>query len=129
MGPNGAGKSSLISVIAGSHRPSAGRVLMDGKRIDGLGPDQRARSGLGRTFQITQPFGSMTVEENVMIGAIGCGQSLGAARARARAHIERVGLAAKRGAVASEPEHRTAQAPRARCARSRPRPACCCSTR
>jgi branched-chain amino acid transport system ATP-binding protein len=101
MGPNGAGKSSLMSVIAGSQRPSGGSIFIDGKRIDGLGAARRARLGLGRTFQIAQPFASMTVEENVMVGAVGCGQSLSEARAHAPVYIERVGLTEKRVATAS----------------------------
>jgi len=101
MGPNGAGKSSLMSVIAGSQRASGGSVFIDGKRIDGLGPARRARLGLGRTFQITQPFASMTVEENVVVGAVGCGRSLREARAHAPMYIERVGLTEKRAATAS----------------------------
>jgi branched-chain amino acid transport system ATP-binding protein len=67
IGPNGAGKTTLFNIIAGSLRPSAGTLALDGARIDGLRPDQVFARGLARTFQIPRPFPAMTVLENVML--------------------------------------------------------------
>ena len=67
IGPNGAGKTTLFNVIAGSLRPAAGRVVLDGHRLDGQRPHRILRRGVGRTFQIPRPFLEMTVLENVML--------------------------------------------------------------
>ena len=69
IGPNGAGKSTLFSVIAGSVMPSAGRVLYAGRDVTNVPMHRRARMGLARTFQLAHTFESMTVEENILIGA------------------------------------------------------------
>ncbi|MBO6901634.1 MAG: ABC transporter ATP-binding protein [Rhizobiaceae bacterium] len=69
IGPNGAGKTTAFNVIAGAVRPSAGRVLFDGKDITGLKPYQRAQRGLARTFQIPHEFTRLTVLENLMAAA------------------------------------------------------------
>ncbi len=65
IGPNGAGKSTLFAVIAGQQRAGAGRVLFDGVDITRASPVQRARLGIGRTFQTAAAFASMTVLQNV----------------------------------------------------------------
>jgi branched-chain amino acid transport system ATP-binding protein len=67
IGPNGAGKTSLFNLVSGLRRPSAGRILLHGERIDNLSPHRRARLGLGRTFQTSAVFGSLTVAENVTL--------------------------------------------------------------
>ncbi|MBO4209479.1 ABC transporter ATP-binding protein [Micromonospora echinofusca] len=67
IGPNGAGKTSLFNLITGVRRPTSGTVLLDGKDITGLPPYKRARLGLGRTFQASSVFGSLTVRENVRL--------------------------------------------------------------
>jgi branched-chain amino acid transport system ATP-binding protein len=69
IGPNGAGKTTAFNVIAGAIRPSAGRVLLDGKDITALKPHQRAKAGLARTFQIPHEFGHLSVLENLMASA------------------------------------------------------------
>ncbi len=69
IGPNGAGKTTLFAMLSGFHRPDAGRVVFDGADITGLPPHEVARRGLVRTFQIVQPFGALTVRENVAVGA------------------------------------------------------------
>ena len=73
IGPNGAGKTTLFNVIAGVHKPTSGRVTMDGEDITGLPPHDLFHKGLLRTFQIAHEFSSMTVRENLMM--VPAGQS------------------------------------------------------
>ncbi len=65
IGPNGAGKSTCFNMLGGQTRPDGGAVLLDGAPIAGLPPRAIWRRGVGRTFQITATFASMTVQENV----------------------------------------------------------------
>jgi branched-chain amino acid transport system ATP-binding protein len=67
IGPNGAGKSTLVAMLAGEQRPDAGTVLLAGEDVTHLGPAQRARGGIARSFQITQLCRGLTVRENVML--------------------------------------------------------------
>ncbi|TYB35735.1 ABC transporter ATP-binding protein [Micromonospora sp. AP08] len=67
IGPNGAGKTSLFNLITGLRRPTEGRILLDGADVTDLPPHRRARLGLGRTFQASSVFGSLTVRENVRL--------------------------------------------------------------
>ncbi|MFC4146366.1 ABC transporter ATP-binding protein [Micromonospora mangrovi] len=67
IGPNGAGKTSLFNLITGLRRPTEGRLLLDGRDVTELPPHRRARLGLGRTFQSSSVFGSLTVRENVRL--------------------------------------------------------------
>ncbi|MEV0721557.1 ABC transporter ATP-binding protein [Micromonospora purpureochromogenes] len=67
IGPNGAGKTSLFNLITGLRRPTEGRILLDGEDVTALPPHRRARLGLGRTFQASSVFGSLTVRENVRL--------------------------------------------------------------
>ena len=69
IGPNGAGKTTLFNVITGLEKPSRGRVLMADQDVTSLPPHQRARRGLGRTFQRIEVFSSLTVHENVLAAA------------------------------------------------------------
>jgi len=70
VGPNGAGKTSMLNLITGDLRPTRGRVLLDGADISRLPVHARARLGIGRTYQVPQPFGTMSVFENVLVGAV-----------------------------------------------------------
>jgi branched-chain amino acid transport system ATP-binding protein len=70
IGPNGAGKTTLFNMIAGALKPDEGAITFLGERIDGLRPDQVCRRGIARTFQIVRPFPALTVEDNVMVGAL-----------------------------------------------------------
>ncbi len=100
IGPNGAGKSTLFKMLMGETRPTAGQVVFDGRRITGLGPAEICRRGVGRTFQITGTWPSMTVMENVQTARLSAtGRSfalLPFARrlevAPARALLETVGM-------------------------------------
>lgn len=67
IGPNGAGKTTLTNMMSGMLKPSSGTIYLNGKRIDGLAPYDVARSGLGRTFQVTRALSRMTVMENMMV--------------------------------------------------------------
>ncbi|MFN8725654.1 MAG: ABC transporter ATP-binding protein [Rhodospirillales bacterium] len=69
IGPNGAGKTTLFAAMTGFHRPDSGSVTFDGADITGLMPHAIARRGLVRTFQIVQPFGALSVRENIAVGA------------------------------------------------------------
>jgi branched-chain amino acid transport system ATP-binding protein len=69
IGPNGAGKTTLFAMISGFVRPDAGTTLFAGADITGLPPHAICRRGLVRTFQIVQPFGALTVRENIAVGA------------------------------------------------------------
>lgn len=70
IGPNGAGKTTLFNAISGVFQLTSGSVHFKGQDISLLTPNKRCHSGIGRTFQITEPFGGMTVLENVAVGAM-----------------------------------------------------------
>src|SRR5487761_2022766 len=69
LGPNGAGKTTLFNLISGDVRCDAGRVEYEGRDITALKPHQRCRAGIGRSYQVPQPFGHMTVFENLVTAA------------------------------------------------------------
>jgi branched-chain amino acid transport system ATP-binding protein len=69
IGPNGAGKTTLFQCLTGAETPDEGRVLLDGRDITALSPDARARLGVGRTFQRLAIFPTMSVEDNLRVGA------------------------------------------------------------
>lgn len=68
VGPNGAGKTTTFNACSGLNRPGSGQILLHGADVSGQGPAHRARRGLGRTFQRTELFDSLTVRENVAMG-------------------------------------------------------------
>jgi branched-chain amino acid transport system ATP-binding protein len=69
IGPNGAGKTTLFGIMTGTIAPEDGRVFFEGADITRLAPPQRCRLGMARSFQIPQPFGDMTVFENLVVAA------------------------------------------------------------
>jgi branched-chain amino acid transport system ATP-binding protein len=69
IGPNGAGKTTLFGIMTGTIAPDAGRVLFEGTDITRASPSRRCRMGIARSFQIPQPFGDMTVFENLVVAA------------------------------------------------------------
>jgi branched-chain amino acid transport system ATP-binding protein len=93
IGPNGAGKTTFFNVVCGQLRPASGRVLLEGRDVTGWAPHRRTGLGLARTFQITRPFGRLTLLDNALIGAMLRERSLEAARKAALARLAEVGLA------------------------------------
>ena len=98
IGPNGAGKTTLINLISGQLRADGGSVHFAGADVTRLRPDQLARRGIARTFQAIRLFKGLTVLENVRLG----GFVRGGSALRARALLERMGLAARANALAGE---------------------------
>ena len=93
IGPNGAGKTTLFNLLTGQLVPTSGEVRLRGEQINRLAPHDRARLGMGRTFQIVKPLVALNALENVMIGAFMRHRSLSVARDKAMTVLERVGLA------------------------------------
>jgi ABC-type branched-subunit amino acid transport system ATPase component len=81
IGPNGSGKTTLFNCFTGLERLDAGRVLLEGQRIERLRPWQIARRGVGRTFQVIRVFPELTALENLLVVTTG---PHGVAQARAR---------------------------------------------
>ena len=75
IGPNGAGKTTLFGIMTGTVAADAGRVLLDGTDITHMPPPRRCMMGIARSFQIPQPFGGMTVFENLVVAAAFGGKS------------------------------------------------------
>src|SRR5262249_61266210 len=69
IGPNGAGKTTLFGMVTGTVAADSGRVRFDGRDITRETPERRCRMGIARSFQIPQPFGGMTVFENLVVAA------------------------------------------------------------
>lgn len=92
IGPNGAGKTTLFNVISGAFRPTSGEVVFCGKNITRLKLHQICRLGIGRTFQIVQPFVNMTVLENTMVGAFKDTRNVNHAREKSEEILNFVGL-------------------------------------
>jgi branched-chain amino acid transport system ATP-binding protein len=93
LGPNGAGKSTLLGLITGTLPPDAGRVEFDGQDISRLPAHRRCQLGIGRAFQVPQPFGDMTVFENLVVAAsFGAGNSMRDAQRRSLEILEQCGL-------------------------------------
>lgn len=69
LGPNGAGKTTLFNLISGDVKVDAGEIEFNGRRITATAPFQRCRDGIGRSYQVPQPFGAMSVFENLVTAA------------------------------------------------------------
>jgi branched-chain amino acid transport system ATP-binding protein len=100
IGPNGAGKSTTFNLITGVYPPDTGEVKLSGQNIIGLSPDKICKKGLSRTFQVTRPFGEMSVLQNVMVGSFLNTSHIRQAVQEARELVEFVGLGSKANAVA-----------------------------
>ena len=93
IGPNGAGKSTLFRIVTGVHEPTEGQVFFNGEEITGKPPHEICYRGLAKTHQIVRPFESMTLLENVAVGAEFGGSDFDDVRDRAREMLEFVDLA------------------------------------
>ncbi|MBN9428584.1 MAG: ABC transporter ATP-binding protein [Burkholderiales bacterium] len=115
IGPNGAGKTTFLNVLSGRQRPTQGRVLRGERDITGTSAHQRAREGIGRSFQITQVFGGMTVFENLRLARQAAAfrlqpfwrpvESYEALAERAEAVMEEIGLTRLRDQPAEQLSH------------------------
>ena len=95
-GPNGSGKSTLFNLITSIPMPAdKGRVVFDGRAIQSMRPDAICRLGLARTFQRDAEFPTLSVFENVIVGAVYGSTAKGSAKAAAAAALERTGIARK----------------------------------
>ena len=101
IGPNGAGKTTLFNIIAGAMALDRGSVMLDQEHIEGLRPDQICRRGVGRTFQLVRPFPALSVEDNVIIGAMLHRRNRLAAQSHAHEVLRQIDLFGKRGQIAS----------------------------
>ncbi len=101
IGPNGAGKTTLFNMIAGEFTPDDGDIVFAGEKINGLASNEICLRGIGRTFQLVRPFPALTVEENVMVGALLRKRRPADARDWARLVLDRLDLNDKRNQKAS----------------------------
>lgn len=99
IGPNGSGKTTLFNLINGVYTPDEGRIFFKGQDITRTPPYRRAQMGIARSFQIPRPWGSLTAQENVAIGALfgarGGQLDVDEALERAREALRLVGLEGK----------------------------------
>ena len=106
IGPNGAGKSTLFNLVSGRHAPTSGEVRLRGRRIDGWPPHRIHRLGLARSFQVSQLFGRLSVQDHLRCAALGslghrytfwrALSSLDDVQARVEDVLQRVHLASRR---------------------------------
>jgi branched-chain amino acid transport system ATP-binding protein len=101
IGPNGAGKTTLFNMIAGASAPDEGTITFAGEAIGALTPDEVCRRGIGRTFQLVRPFPALSVEDNVIVGALLRRHDVGVARERAHALLRRLDLFDRRHQIAA----------------------------
>jgi len=97
IGPNGSGKTTLFNVITGYEKADAGEVYLSDRKITNSAPDKVFASGIGRTFQLTRIFPSLTVMENMLVP---CRRAHAVARRRAMEQLEFVGIAGYHAASA-----------------------------
>jgi branched-chain amino acid transport system ATP-binding protein len=115
IGPNGAGKTTLFNLLTGQAPPSAGRILFDGRDITGTPPQRIAHLGIARSFQRTNVFPALSVQDNVWVAVFARSPRSGLGwrpadrypdlSARARAALGEVGLQDRAGQVARELSH------------------------
>jgi branched-chain amino acid transport system ATP-binding protein len=101
IGPNGAGKTTLFNLIAGAIAPDQGSIVFAGEPIGGLPPDVVCRRGIARTFQIVRPFPALTVEDNVVVGALLHHRDVATARQHAQDLLRRLDLFDQRHRIAA----------------------------
>lgn len=92
IGANGAGKTTLFNMLAGVFPPTSGKIVFDGKEIQGLPCHQICRMGVGRTYQLVKPFVNLSVLDNTVVGALNRHHDVKEARKKAEEVLEFVGL-------------------------------------
>jgi branched-chain amino acid transport system ATP-binding protein len=102
IGPNGAGKSTLFNLIAGVYSPSQGSIIFDGEDITALPATERCEHGIARTFQVVKSFETMSVIDNVIVGALVRTTVMREARRKAHQVLEFAGLAARADVLAAD---------------------------
>src|ERR1700726_3101819 len=101
IGPNGAGKTTLFGIMTGTVAPDGGRVGFEGRDVTALSPARRCAMGVARSFQIPQPFGGMTVFENLVVAAaFGGGHTEGQVYPACMDILDRCGLGDKANRLA-----------------------------
>ena len=101
MGPNGAGKTTVFNLLTGNIKPDSGIITFKGKEITQESPSRRCHMGLGRTYQIPQPFAKMSVFENLLVAAVhGGGLREKQARGEIHDNLDMIGLYAKKNEFA-----------------------------
>jgi branched-chain amino acid transport system ATP-binding protein len=95
IGPNGAGKSTLFNLIAGVVPPTQGSIRFDGEDVTALPAAQRCQRGIARTFQVVKSFETMSVIDNVIVGALVRSRTMREARGKAWDVLEFAGLAGR----------------------------------
>lgn len=116
IGPNGAGKSTLFGLIAGALPPTSGSILFEGEDVTALSAPERCWRGIGRTFQVVKSFDSMSVADNVIVGALVRYPNAKRAREKAYEVLSFAGLSGRAGAPAGDltpPEKRRLEVARA----------------
>jgi len=102
IGPNGAGKTTAFNLMTGFFEPTGGEITFEGNRLNGMRPDQIARLGLVRTFQIVHPFPDLSTAENVMLGAFLHHGKTHEAEEKAMNALKTVGMAHRANTLARE---------------------------
>jgi len=85
IGPNGAGKTTFVNTITGFHKPTKGKLILNGEDITKLKPNEVTKRGIGRTFQVTRAFRRMTVMENMLVPALAVSREAHHVKERERA--------------------------------------------
>ena len=102
IGPNGAGKSTLFNLIAGVYTPTQGAIILNGEDVTRLSAAERCERGVARTFQVVKSFETMTVIDNVIVGALIRTTVMREARRKAHEVLEFCGLATRADTLASQ---------------------------
>ena len=92
IGANGAGKTTLFNMLAGVFPPTSGKIIFDGKEVQGVPSHQICRMGMGRTYQIVKPFVNLSALDNTVVGALVRHKNVKEAKEKAEEILEFVGL-------------------------------------